>query len=65
MPMIAWWPGKITKGSTTDHISAQYDVLVTMCDIAGVEAPKTTGGLSFLPTLLGKKEEQQQHKFFY
>ena len=62
-PMIAEWPGKIKPGSKTDIISAFYDVLPTLCDVAGVKKPKDTDGISFYPTLIGKK--QKQHEFLY
>ena len=64
VPMIARWPGKIAAGSTSDHISAQWDVLPTMCDIAGIETPSGLDGLSMAPTLLDKGE-QQQHPYLY
>lgn len=62
VPMIASWPGKIKSGVTTDHISAFYDVLPTLCDVANV-IPPTTDGISFLPTLLGKT--QDTHDYLY
>ncbi len=39
-PMIAWWPGKIEAGSTNDHISAFWDVMPTVAELLGIEAPK-------------------------
>lgn len=65
MPMLVRWPGKIKAGSTTDHLSVQYDVMATLCDLVGVAAPDSTDGISFLPTLLGREGEQQQHDFLY
>lgn len=64
-PMIARWPGKIKPGSTTDLLSAQYDVLPTLCEILGVTPEKPVDGISFLPTLLGKTADQKTHKWFY
>jgi arylsulfatase A-like enzyme len=52
VPMIAHWPAKIESGTVTDIISAQYDVLPTLCEIAQVEPPENIDGISFLPTLL-------------
>ena len=40
VPMIATWPGKISEGSITGHISVFYDVLPTLCDLAGIEPPQ-------------------------
>lgn len=63
-PMIAWWPGKIKAGSTSDLISAFWDVMPTLTDIAGVKSPEKLDGISFLPTLLGEKG-QKQHETMY
>lgn len=64
IPMIAQWFGKIEPGTETDHISAFYDVLPTLCEVVGVEPVEETDGISFLPTLLGK-EQQKEHQFLY
>lgn len=65
VPMIARWPGKISAGGITDHVSVQYDVMATLCDITGIQTPPHTDGISFLPTLLGKDTEQREHRFLY
>ncbi len=64
MPFLARWPGRIEPGSTTDHISAFWDVLPTLAEIANVDAPADIDGISFAPTLLNKGE-QKQHEFLY
>ena len=64
VPLIANWPGKINPGSTTAHISAFYDVMPTLCDIAGIAPDEATDGISFLPTLLNT-ETQKEHDFLY
>ncbi len=63
-PMIAWWPGKIAPESRTDLISAFWDVMPTIADLAGVKPPENIDGVSFLPTLLGK-EGQGKHAYLY
>ncbi len=65
VPMIVRWPGKVKNGTTSDHVSAFWDFLPTMCDLIKVDAPKNTDGISFLPTILGKKDEQKQHEYLY
>ena len=65
VPMIARWPGKIEAGSTSDHVSALWDVLPTLTELTGGEAPADIDGISLLPTLLGKKGQQQQHEYLY
>ncbi len=64
MPFIVRWPGKVEAGSTSDHICAFWDVMPTLAEIAGAEAPSDIDGISFLPTLLGEGE-QKKHDFLY
>jgi len=63
VPMIAVWNGKITKGCTSDHISAFWDVMPTIAEITGMQVPVSIDGISFLPELLGKK--QPEHEYLY
>jgi len=63
VPMIAFWEGKIVAGSTSEHISAFWDFLPTVAEIAGVKTPENIDGISYLPELLGK--EQKQHEYLY
>ena len=63
VPLIASWPNKIKPSSTSDHISAFYDMMPTICDISGIEPPTDIDGISFKNELLG--EEQQKHNFLY
>src|SRR5699024_7780847 len=59
------WPGKIEQGSRSDLISAEWDAMPTLCQIAGITPPKHIDGISYLPTLLGKPEEQKKHPYLY
>lgn len=63
IPMIAHWKGKIAEGSQSDHVSAFWDVMPTLSEIAGTEVPQEIDGKSFLPSLLG--EEQPPHEYLY
>lgn len=63
VPTIISWPGKIEACSETDHISGFQDVMPTLADITGVECPPTDG-ISFLPTLLGKKQPKHDYLYF-
>lgn len=62
-PFIAWWPGTIQEGSSSDHISAFWDFLPTVCELAGIEVPEDMDGISYLPCLQGKKQES--HAYLY
>ncbi len=61
IPLLARWPGKIEAGSVTDHVSAHYDAMATLAEIAGVGIESKHDGISYLPTLLGK--DQPQHEY--
>ena len=64
VPMVVQWPGKISSGQTTDHISAFWDILPTVCEAAGVEPPAGIDGISFLPTLTGGEQKQHDHLYW-
>jgi arylsulfatase A-like enzyme len=63
VPFFAYWPGTITPGAS-DHVCALYDFAATAADLASVEAP-ATDGISLLPTLLGKPDQQRDHAYLY
>jgi arylsulfatase A len=63
VPTIALWEGKIVAGSKSEHISAFWDFLPTVAEVAGVQAPENIDGISYLPALLGK--EQPKHEYLY
>ena len=62
-PFIAYWPGKIKPGITT-QVCALWDMYPTFLELAGVKGPNKTDGISIVPTLLHTRK-QQQHKFLY
>ena len=63
VPMIASWEGMIKGGRTSQHVSAFWDVLPTLCELSGARVPSDVDGLSFVPNLLG--EPQEPHEFLY
>lgn len=63
VPLIASWPGQIKPGSVSNHISAFWDVLPTICELTGIKIPQNTDGISFLPELNGEK--QKKHDYLY
>ncbi len=63
VPLIAWWPKNIPAATTSDHLSGFWDFMATACDVAGVEPPENTDGISYLPALLGK--QQPKHDYLY
>jgi len=63
VPFIATWPGHIISGTQSGFISAFWDVLPTLCEIAGIKEPDNIDGISFLPALEGKV--QKEHEYLY
>ncbi|MGB7325337.1 MAG: sulfatase-like hydrolase/transferase, partial [Rubripirellula sp.] len=55
VPFIVKGPG-IKPGSRAPGDIYLLDVLATICDLAGIEAPKTNEGISFKPVLEGKTD---------
>jgi arylsulfatase A-like enzyme len=55
VPAIAWWPGTIQKGSKSDALCSSLDVMPTMFELAGLDAPvdRPFDGESLLPRLQG------------
>jgi arylsulfatase len=64
VPFIAYWPGTIKPGTTSDQRFYFPDVMPTLCDATGAKAPAGIDGISFYPTLTGKGG-QKKHDFFY
>lgn len=63
-PMIARWSNHIAPGTTTDHVSAFWDVLPTFADLAGAPVPENIDGISFLPVLKGEEQEEHDHLYW-
>lgn len=64
VPFIAKWPGKIASGSTKSHVSAFWDLLPTLADLADANIQQKLDGISFLPTLINEGE-QEEHPYLY
>lgn len=64
VPLLIRWPGHVKPGTTSDLPVAFWDMLPTLCEAAGIEAPKGLDGVSILPTLTGRGE-QVRHEFLY
>ena len=64
VPLIARWPGRITPGTVSDHVSAFWDMVPTFAELTGATAPQDIDGVSILPTLLGTGA-QVEHESLY
>ncbi len=67
VPTIAWWPGKIPAGTSSDAITGMFDVLPTLVKLAGGKVPsdrKIDGG-DIWPVLVGDAGAKSPHDVFY
>jgi arylsulfatase A-like enzyme len=64
VPLIAWWPGRVPAGQSTDHLSGFQDFLPTFAEFAGLKPPPGDG-LSLVPTFLGRRHDQLRHDSLY
>jgi arylsulfatase len=62
--MIARWPGKISPGTNSEHLSYFTDMFPTFADVAGIDADFAVDGISMLPELTGRSD-QAEHDFLY
>ncbi len=66
-PTIAWWPGKIPAGTSTDAVTGMIDILPTLVKLAGGQVPadrKIDGG-DIWPLLAGEPDARSPHEVFY
>lgn len=58
VPGIVRWPGRVKPGGTCDEPVVFYDVLPTLCAVAGVSPETRTDGVNVLPLLDGRPVER-------
>ncbi len=64
VPLIVSWPNEIDTFLVSDHISSFSDIMPTFCDIATVDIPEESDGISFFPTIMNKGN-QSKHEYLY
>ena len=62
-PMIAVWPGHIAPGTRTAAMVSLVDVLPTLINVAGGQAPAGLDGISFAKVLAGETNRLRNHVF--
>lgn len=62
VPAIAWWPGTIPAGETTDQLAISLDVMPTMLSAAGLPLPseRPLDGIDLMPMLTEGKEVSRE-----
>ncbi|MBQ0081262.1 MAG: arylsulfatase [Alistipes sp.] len=62
MPFVVAWGDRL-KGVKTSQMSSFVDLMPTFAELAGVQAPQNDG-ISFVPTLLGKKQDAHESLYW-
>lgn len=65
VPFIARWPGRIAPGSVSEFVSDFADMFPTFVELAGLEPSDGLDGVSLVPTLTGRPDEQQRREYHY
>ena len=65
VPMIAWGPGRVPAGRTSGHVWAMWDVLPTLADLAGADAPTDVDGLSMAALVTGRSEPPRHDVLYW
>jgi arylsulfatase A-like enzyme len=63
VPFFAVWKDKIEPGTTSKRQAAFHDFMPTFAQVAGIDTPEQSDGISLLPELLG--EESKGHEYLY
>lgn len=62
-PMIAVWPGRIAAGARSDAMVSWVDLLPTLIEVGGGQAPPRLDGRSFAGLLLGRTTTHRERIF--
>ncbi|MCA9268599.1 MAG: sulfatase, partial [Planctomycetales bacterium] len=66
-PTVAWWPGQIPAGSTSDAIVGMFDILPTFAALAGGKVPddRKIDGANIWPQLHDDDAPAAHETFYY
>jgi arylsulfatase A len=66
-PAIAWWPGTVPAGVTTQEMASTMDLYVTAIKLAGGAVPddRPIDGYDITPLLTGKGKSPRDTMYFY
>ena len=64
VPFLVRWPGRVQAGTVNPLVSAFWDMVPTLAELAGAAEPAHRDGLSLVPTLLGQAG-QKHHDYLY
>ena len=64
VPFLARWPAVIAPGLVSTEVSANWDLLPTLAELAGAPVPQGVDGLSLAPVLRGRPRPRG-HELLY
>ena len=66
-PAIAWWPGTIEAGQTTQAVTTTMDLFATALTLGGAPLPsdRILDGVDMSPVLIGEKEAIREEVYYY
>lgn len=66
-PTIAWWPGHVPAGTSSDAVAGNIDLLPTFVALAGGTLPsdRKIDGADLTPLLLGRSKESPREAHYY
>ena len=67
VPAIAWWPGRVPAGTSSDAICGMFDILPTFAGLTGAPIPadRTLDGADVRSILMGDAGAPGPHPVFY
>ncbi len=67
VPAIAWWPGQIPAGSSSDELTSTMDVMPTLAALAGTTAPqdRVIDGFDIRPILFAEEGAASPYEAFF
>jgi arylsulfatase A-like enzyme len=67
VPTLAWWPGRVPAGSTSDAVSGNIDLLPTLVRLAGGDPTRgaVLDGADLTPLLTGATRESPRAAHYY
>ncbi|EON78377.1 Arylsulfatase [Lunatimonas lonarensis] len=61
VPAIAYWEGRTMAGSVEATPFSGQDIMPTFAEVAGIEVPAQSNGVSFLPSLVGRPPTPREY----
>lgn len=63
-PLIVYWEGKTSAGSSSDALISTIDLVPTILDATSIDFPYDLPGKSFLPLVSGQSEKRARQSVF-